>query len=332
MTLRHWPCTICTPVLESGVMNSGTTPIRIGQLSDTHFLEPGEQPEGGFGYDIDAAFDAVLDDIDQRQSQAPFDLIVVTGDVADHGRPEQYRVATDAFQRLPAPVVVTPGNHDQDAHYSSGLAPIGEAATPRIVDIENWCFLLVDSNAGIMLDDADGGRVDPDYHQRLWGNGLLGAAEADWVREASAATEAEHVFIWQHHPIGTGNGAVGPTPAFEAEWRELLGSTTKIRGIGAGHTHMPNVVDFHGCPVHVCPSLKANFDAEITTMLPPGWLTYEFQADGTFTSEVQLVDGDAWPRRSLPRSVAALLRGEISQGEFDAIVARKTAQSSSAES
>lgn len=307
-------------------MNSGNAPIRIGQLSDTHFLEPGEEPEGGFGYDIDAAFDAVLTDITRQHDQRSFDLIVVTGDVADHGRPDQYRLAAEAFDRLPTPVAITPGNHDQDATYVAGIPADG---TPRIVDIENWCFLLVDTNAGIMIDDPnspDGGRIDPDYHDRLWGNGLLGTAEAEWVRDACAETSAEHVFIWQHHPVGTGNGAVGPTPAFEAEWRALLDSTQKIRGIGAGHTHMPNVVDFHGCPVHVCPSLKANFDAEVTTMLPPGWLSYEFAVDGTFTSEVHLVDGDAWPRRSLPRSVAALLRGEISHDEFDAIVARKNAQ------
>lgn len=311
---------ICNP--EERVMT-----IRIGQLSDTHFLEPGDAPEGGFGYDIDAAFDAVLRDVEIKHSTRgegdALDLIVVTGDVADHGRPGQYRVAAEAFERLPVPVVVTPGNHDQDAAYREADSFEDQ---PRIVDIENWCFVLVDTNAGMMLDTADGGRVDPEYHQRLWGNGLLGTAEADWVRDVCASTEAEHVFIWQHHPVGTGNGVVGPTPAFEAEWRELLDSTTKIRGIGAGHTHMPNVVDFHGCPVHVCPSLKANFDAEITTMLPPGWLSYAFEADGTFSSEVHLVDGDTWPRRKLGRLVTSLLRGEISHDEFDAIVARKQAE------
>ena len=294
--------------------------IRIGQLSDTHFLEPGEAPEGGFGYDIDAAFDAVLGDVERVHTEQPLDLIVVTGDIADHGRPGQYQIAADAFGRLPVDVAVTPGNHDQDATYREAIT------SPRIVDRENWRFLFVDSNAGIMLDTDDGGRVDPDYNDRLWGNGLLGTAEAEWVRDACATTDADHVFIWQHHPVGTGNGAVGPTEAFEAEWRELLDSTSKIRGIGAGHTHMPNAVDFHGCPVHVCPSLKANFDADVTTMLPPGWVSYSFETDGTFASDVHLVDGEGWPRRKLGRAVAALLRGEISHDEFDAIVARKTAQ------
>ena len=34
--------------------------VRVAQLSDTHFLEPGLDPEGGHGYDTLAAFDAVL--------------------------------------------------------------------------------------------------------------------------------------------------------------------------------------------------------------------------------------------------------------------------------
>lgn len=307
--------------------------IRIGQLSDTHFLSPGEDPEGGFGYDIDAAFEAVLGDIERLDTArgGPLDLIVVTGDVADHGRPDQYRVATDAFQRLPSAVVVTPGNHDQDATFTAGIGTAGidtdpRVSTPRVVELENWCFLLVDSNAGVMLDDGSGGRVDPDYNDRLWGNGALGTAEAAWINEACAATEADHIFVWLHHPIGTDNGAVAQSTAYETEWGELLAANPKIRGLGAGHTHMPTVVDFNGCPVYVCPSLKANFDAEVTMMLPPGWVSYGFEPDGSITSEVHLVDSDAWPRRSLPRSVAALLRGEISHTEFDAIVARKNAQ------
>ena len=39
-------------------------PIRILQLSDTHFLEDGTEAEGGEGaYDTDAAFDAVMADV-----------------------------------------------------------------------------------------------------------------------------------------------------------------------------------------------------------------------------------------------------------------------------
>ena len=73
--------------------------LRVAQLSDTHFSERGLDPEGGHGYDTSEAFDAVLDDLSGRQ----LDLVVVTGDIADHGRAEQYEMAAAAFARLPFP-------------------------------------------------------------------------------------------------------------------------------------------------------------------------------------------------------------------------------------
>mgnify|MGYP001312770186 CR=1 FL=1 len=53
--------------------------IRILQLSDTHFLEDGADPEGAAAYNTDEAFDAVFRHIGEHDD---LDLIVVTGDVA----------------------------------------------------------------------------------------------------------------------------------------------------------------------------------------------------------------------------------------------------------
>ena len=63
-------------------------PIRIVQLSDTHFLEDGAEPEGGVAYNTDEAFEAIFDHIGKHEN---LDLVVVTGDVADHGRRAQYQ-------------------------------------------------------------------------------------------------------------------------------------------------------------------------------------------------------------------------------------------------
>jgi len=295
--------------------------IRIAQLSDTHFLEPGAEPEGGFAYDTAAAFEAVLADL---EAQPGFDAVVVTGDVADHGRPEQYRIAFEALQRLPAPVMVTPGNHDQDAPFTVGMGGT-HVSTPRVVHAENWCFLFVDSNAGVMIDDGNGHRIDPVYEARLHMNGSLGAAEAAWIRQVCTDTDADHVFVWLHHPPNTGFDAERDL-SYDAEWEALLADLPKVRGLGAGHTHMPGEVEASGRPVFVCPAFKNNFDLDAGTLLPPGYRTYEFADDGTVSSQVHLVDGEAWPRNPLPRSVAALLRGELTFAEFDEIVARKAAQ------
>lgn len=298
--------------------------IRIAQLSDTHFLEDDADAEGGFAYDTAAAFNAVCADITSRDT---LDLVVVTGDIADHGRAAQYRRAAKLFATLPAPVNVCPGNHDQHLAFSVGMArpTIG---TSRAMEVANWCFLFVDSNAGVMSPDSSGLPVDPEaYEDRLHRNGTLGTQEAAWIRSMCATTHADHVFIWLHHPP---EAPVGLTEdaGYAAEWRELIADLPKVRGLAGGHTHVPMEYEFEGQPVFVCPALKNNFDLTAKTLLPPGYRTYEFGGDGTVSSELQLVDDERWPRHPIGRSVIALLNGEISWEQFDEILARRAATTS----
>ena len=73
----------------------------------------------------------------------------------------------------------------------------------------------------------------------------------------------------------------------------------------------------------VSPSLKNNFSLDPQTWLPPGYRTYEFMADGSVTSEVQLVDDERWPRLPFGRLLGSLFRGEITFSEMDEIIARR---------
>lgn len=303
-------------------MTDPTATIRVAQLSDTHFLADGEAAEGGFAYNTNDAFDAVYGHLAQ---QAEVDLIVVTGDIADHGRPAQYQLAAAAFERFDVPVNVCPGNHDQDVAFTTGLGrrTIG---TSRVMEIGNWCFLFVDSNQGAMVTNQSGRLVDPDaYEDRLHIDGSLGAREASWVQDMCAATQAEHVFIWLHHPPGA-PFALTRDDAYAAEWRTLIGDLPSVRGMGGGHTHNPVQYEFEGLPIFVSPALKNNFDLDAKTLLPPGYRTYEFTADGTVTSVDHLVDDPRWPRQPLGRALFSLLSGELSWQEFNEIVARKQAQ------
>lgn len=298
--------------------------IAIVQLSDTHFLEPGADPEGGFAYDTGAAFDAVFDQIASESGTDDLDLVVVTGDVADHGRAEQYRRAAEAFSRFDVPVNVCPGNHDFDDPFQAGMAR-PNVNTSRVIEIGNWAFVFVDSNAGAAVADAHGGWIDPPGEERLHLNGSLGAREADWVRRMCEATTAEHVFVWLHHP---------PAPtvplSFDAtyadEWRALVSGLTKLRGFGGGHTHVPTDYVFEEHPVFVAPSFKNNFSMEPREWLPPGYRTYRFEPNGGVTSEARFVEADErWPRRPFGRLLHSLFMGEISHAELNDIIDRKTA-------
>ncbi len=310
------------------------TDIRIAQFSDTHFLEADAEPEGGFAYETSQAFDATAAHLVSASTDGSFspDLVVATGDIADHGRSAQYRIAADRFAGLASDLGVamnvTPGNHDRDAELSAALGR-PNVTMSRVVEIGTWCFLFVDSNAGVMRVDDDGRRVDPpSYDDRLHRNGSLGTAETAWVREMCELTTADHVFVWLHHPPHLPSG-LSADETYAGEWRTLLedenSATTKIRGLGGGHTHMPTDYRFAERPVFVCPALKNNFSVEAATMLPPGYRTYAFGDDGSISSEVVLVDDERWPRRPLGRAVMSLLKGELTYAEFDEIVARKRA-------
>ena len=297
---------------------NGMTTVQVAQLSDTHFLEDGEVPEGGHAYDTDEAFDSILEHLGDH---AHLDLIAVTGDVADHGRPAQYRKAADAFARLQAPVVVCPGNHDFDDAFHAGIGRPG-VGTARVVEVESWAFVFVDSSAGVMQPDASGRLIDPDDGNRIHNNGVLGSQEAARVRAMHDAVDAEHVFIWLHHPPDP-TIALPHDPSYAEEWRSLLPYLPRVRGFGGGHTHVPTQYELLGLPVFVAPSLKNNFSMEPQTWLPPGYRTFDFHPDGAIESTVHLVDDDRWPRRPFGRALKSLFDGELSYAELAEITARK---------
>lgn len=295
--------------------------LRVGHLSDTHFLEPGVTPEGGHSYDTAVAFDHVIDHLGDHDH---LDLVVVTGDVADHGRPEQYELAAAAFSRFSVPVNVCPGNHDFDHPFSTGITGDG-IGTSRVIDLGAWAFLFVDSNAGQMVEDDEGRMVDPPGEARLHANGSLGDREATWIREACADAAADHVFVWVHHPPAV-DIPLAADEEYTAEWAAVLADLPEIRGIGGGHTHVPTEHEIDDRPVFVAPSLKNNFDLDADTWLPPGYRTYEFHPDGHITSELHLVDHDHWPRRPLGRAIRSLFQGELTYEQLAEIVARRQRQ------
>lgn len=290
------------------------------QLSDTHFLEDGAEPEGFGAYDTDAAFDAVLAHIGDHLDT---DLVVVTGDVADHGLPGEYAKAATALDRFEVPVNACPGNHDFVVPFN-GVGRPG-VNTSRVIESGNWAFLFVDSSSGVMSETESGLAIDPPAGDRLHNDGVLSPREVAWIQSACDATTADHVFIWLHHPPDA------PVPLthdadYAAQWRSLLPSLPKVRGMGGGHTHIPEAYELDQVPVFVCPALKNNFSLEAETWLPPGYRSYEFFADGTVTSEVHLVDDERWPRRRLGRAIKSLFQGELTYAELEQIAIRKAAK------
>src|SRR3954452_8081098 len=80
----------------------GTTMPIIAQLSDLHLSDEDPRPLD----DLRRAIAALL------ALPVPPGHVVLTGDLADHGRPSEYAALRGELAALPMPVHPLPGNHD----------------------------------------------------------------------------------------------------------------------------------------------------------------------------------------------------------------------------
>lgn len=290
--------------------------ISIVQFSDTHFSRPGHRSHGGFGYDTDAAWAETVGDAFGPGRDLP-DLTVVTGDLVDRGQADEYRVAVERLVDVPTPVTLQPGNHDFEAPFLAAMARPG-VSIDRAVRLGPWLFVFADSNGDGRAPAPDqGGRI-VDRPNRIEAKGLLGSNEIAWLDEVITASDADHVWLWMHHPPAM-IGAFA-RPDFDAEIVDLIGRHPRVRGIGAGHVHTDVRAEIANRPVYVCPALTINFDMEQWITLPPGYRRYRFGDDGSVESETHLLaHDDRWPRFDLPEPVIAHFRGELG---FDEMLAR----------
>src|SRR3954464_8934316 len=101
------------------------------------------------------------------------DVLVVTGDVADHGLPEEYAVARAWLDRWPGPLAVCPGNHDVREAFVEGLG----LPARSVVGASGRRGVLLDS----LIDAVDGCRVD---------QGRLGDEQLGWLDDRLAESDA----------------------------------------------------------------------------------------------------------------------------------------------
>src|SRR5690348_4593137 len=103
----------------------------IAHVSDTHFGNDVQDPS--------ARAAAVMDHLLAMDPRP--DLLVVSGDVADHGLPEEYAEARAWLDRWPGPSLVCPGNHDIRSAYVVGLGlearTIAEIGGVRLVGLDS---------------------------------------------------------------------------------------------------------------------------------------------------------------------------------------------------
>jgi 3',5'-cyclic-AMP phosphodiesterase len=146
--------------------------IVIAHVSDTHFGNDDQDPT--------ARTAAVMDHL-LAMSPRP-DVLVVSGDVADHGLPDEYAAARAWLDRWEGPLAVCPGNHDVRSAFVTGLG----IESRTVVEGAGARFVLLDS----LIDAVDGVRIDP---------GELGGDQLEWLDQL-LAEDPRPTYVVLHHP------------------------------------------------------------------------------------------------------------------------------------
>ena len=92
----------------------------LAHISDTHFRSRGEKLYGFI--DVNAANADVVSQLNALRERP--DAVVVSGDIVNCGRPEEYQVARQILGSLNYPLYLIPGNHDDKELFLEYLHPL----------------------------------------------------------------------------------------------------------------------------------------------------------------------------------------------------------------
>ncbi len=207
----------------------------IAQLTDTHI-----KPKGKLAYhrvDTAAYLRRTLSHLLGLPQQP--DLVVITGDLVDEGKVEEYAHLRELLAPLQQPVLFIPGNHDDREVMRTSLAGIhgwhgaGERASVDALPVHGyWQFNLKASEWPLRiigLDTVVAGES----------GGELCAERLAWLSDQLRDDRTTPTLILMHHPpFATGIGhmdEIGLTGA--AAFGQLVSAHPQIEVILCGHLH-----------------------------------------------------------------------------------------------
>ena len=170
------------------------------------------------------------------------DLVLLTGDVADHGLVEEYTEAHDLLSVWPGPRLVCPGNHDVREPFAEVLLDRPAGSSPvepldQAYAVGGFRFLLLDS----LIPARDGVRVDP---------GRLAPATLTWLDQQLSADDSPTFVAFHHPPVNIGVLEADRVQLENGdELAEVLGRHPQVLATLVGHHHTACATTFAGRPL-----------------------------------------------------------------------------------
>jgi Icc protein len=197
--------------------------MRIAQITDLHVAE-----DGGFMrtfVDANAKLAAAVAFLEERSGG--LDAVLVTGDVTNDGRPEQYELLLDLLAPLSVPTYVVPGNHDEREAFRSAFGDRSWMPATGPID-----YVVDDHPVRLVGIDT----TEPERH-----DGVFHPEQALWLDTVLAERPDVPTVVFGHHPpFLTGLWLFDAIRLTGSEHlREVVSRHPQVRLVVSGHVHRP---------------------------------------------------------------------------------------------
>lgn len=206
-------------------------------MTDIHIgFDPDAKPEELNRIRFRTTLDRLLN------SPNPIDMLVLSGDLTDHGDRESFEKTAALLGACPFPIYPMVGNHDTRTELLNAFpdTPTQGGFVHYAVEREGLRI--------IFLDTLELGRH----------GGAFCEARQDWLSAELTAHPAAPTLIFMHHPpIIAGIDWMDPKPgeAWIRRFGEAVSGHSQILAIHCGHLHRPIHAMFEGIPVSVTSSV-----------------------------------------------------------------------------
>lgn len=172
----------------------------------------------------------------------PPDLVLMTGDLTDFGREEEYRLLRELIEPLPMPVYVIPGNHDERENFRRAF--------------HDHRYLPTAGKLHYVIDDYPLRMIGLDTTIAGKSGGEVDAACLAWLADRLAVEPERPTLLFMHHPpINSGIEHMDVQNCANAsEFANLLHKHPQVCRILCGHVHRPIHTLWNGLSVSIAPS------------------------------------------------------------------------------
>lgn len=221
------------------------------------------------------------------------DCAVITGDLVENGRPDQYDVLVDVLGDFPIPVHFTTGNHDDPDVIERRFA-----GTHHLGGGERR-FYAVDYDDAVLVALHSPEPGGP--------GGRLGSEQLAWLDATLSRRQQTPAFVCLHHPpTRVGIPFLDGMGLRDADaFHEVLTGHPQVVRVLAGHIHRTVSTAFAGTMVSVAPS---TYRQSTLAMRPDGAMGYLYEPAGFL---VHLLDGTDCVTHFVPSTHTSAVAGHF---------------------